>query len=272
MKKIVLFSALAAIMVLTTACDPTAAPQPQHQTWIDKPLPSVSIPDAPYNIVFHAASTNGISEFEVSLDGAVEANVTPQTTGPGGNGTTLFHAEHLWTPPGPGTYQIQVRSMNGAGDYGPAVQVNVTVLGEGVVFEEVPTEEEPTATPTAEPVQPVFGAPQYSDLSVYYRGVSCGPKQLTVEIMISDPETYSVVVFYRLRDQGSQGTTEWTSAAMSSLGDSYFRYVLSIESMPDFASFVASFLQLQFVATDEGGEELARTDVFSDVSVEYCAR
>jgi hypothetical protein len=273
MKKIIFVSILTMLMLLVSACDPTPAPQPQHQTWLDKPLNNSSILNEPYNLVFHAASTNGISEFEVSVDGVVETNVAPQTTGPGGGGTTLFQAEHMWTPPGLGSYLISVRSMNGAGDYGPSAQAYVTVVGEGFVLEPELTEEEPTATPTDEPAQiAVFGAPQYSDRSVYYRGVSCGPKQLTIDVMFSDPEAYSVVIFYRLRDQSSQGTTEWSSAAMSSLGDGYFRYMLSIESMPEFDSFLASFLQVQFVATDAGGEELARTDVFSDVSVEYCAR
>jgi hypothetical protein len=36
-------------------------------------------------------------------------------------------------------------------------------------------------------------------------------------------------------------------------------------------SFAKAILQLQFVATDEDGNELSRTDVFSDVSFEACA-
>ena len=58
---------------------------------------------------------------------------------------------------------------------------------------------------------------------------------------------------------------------MSPLGEGYFRLMLSIEGdVPDFSSFVTSFLQLQFVATDQGGDEVGRTDVFSDVTVEAC--
>ena len=209
MKKFMLAHILAMVL-LASACTPTPAPQPQHQTWIDKPLQNMSIPDAPYTLVFHAASTNGISEFEVSVDGVVEATVAPQTTGPGGNGTTLFYAEHVWTPPGPGSYLIQVRSVNGAGDESNAAQVNVTVLGEGFAYEPEPTDEEPTATPTDEPAQiAVFGAPQYDEMELFYRG-TCGPKQLTVEIMTSDPDVFSVVAFFRLRVQSSQATTEWT--------------------------------------------------------------
>jgi hypothetical protein len=162
--------------------------------------------------------------------------------------------------------------MNGYSEYGPPAQVDVTVAGEAFILQVEPTGEQPTATPTDEPVLPAFGAPQYSDMKVFYRGVSCGPKQLTIDILMGDPEAYSVVVFYRLKDQSSQSTTEWNSAAMSPVGDGYFRYVLSIESMPDFSSFPQAFLQLQFVATDQGGQELARTDVFSDIAVEYCAR
>lgn len=271
MKKVLVISVLAIVLMTVSACDPTPAPQPQHQTWIDKPLNNMSIPDEPYTLVFHAASTNGINEFEVSVDGVVEANVAPQTTGPGGGGTTLFYAEHVWTPPGPGSYQIQVRSLSGAGDYSPTSQVDVTVMGEGFLYEPELTEEVPTATPTDEPAQiAVFGAPQYDEMELFYRG-TCGPKQLTVEIMTADPEVYSVVVFFRLRDQSSQATTEWTSAAMSPLGDGYFRIMLSVEGdVPDFTRFPQAYLQLQFVATDQGGDEVGRTDVFSDVTVESC--
>jgi hypothetical protein len=176
----------------------------------------------------------------------------------------------VWTPPGPGSYKIQVRSLNGAGDYGQPVEVDVTVVGDALVL--APTEEEPTATPTDEPVEIAgFGAPQYDEMELFYRG-SCGPKQLTVEIMTNDPDVYSAVAFFRLRDQSSQATTEWTSAAMSPLGEGYFHLMLSIEGdVPDFTSYAEAYLQLQFVATDLGGNEVGRTDVFSDVTVESCA-
>jgi hypothetical protein len=36
-------------------------------------------------------------------------------------------------------------------------------------------------------------------------------------------------------------------------------------------SFAKAFLQLQFVATDDDGNELSRTVLFSDVSFEACA-
>lgn len=273
MKKTFLISTLAILLASASACTPT--PAPQSQTWIDKPLQNMTLPVAPYTIGFHAASLNGITDFEVSVNGVVEANVPPQMTGPGGNGTTLFYAEHVWTPPGPGSYQIQVRAMNGYSVYGPPAQVDVTVVAQAYLLLTEATDEEPTATPTPEPEQPDsgFGEPQYSDSEIYYRGTSCGPKQLTVEIMIADPDVYSVVIFYRLRDQASEDTTDWTSAAMSPQGDGYFRFSLSVEGdVPGFANFVQAFLQMQFVATDQGGEEIARTDVFSDVAVEVCGR
>jgi hypothetical protein len=59
---------------------------------------------------------------------------------------------------------------------------------------------------------------------------------------------------------------------MNPLGEGYFRFSLSIEGdVPEFTSFTEAVLQLQFVATDQGGNEVGRTDVFSDISVEACA-
>lgn len=268
MKKLLYVSILLILLGVAAACTPT--PPPLSQTWIDKPLQNMTIPVAPYTIGFHAASLNGISQFEVRVDGVVQDVVTPLSTGSGGNGTTLFYSEYQWTPPGPGSYQIQVRAMNGYSEYGPAAQVDVTVQAQAYVQLE-PTEEDPTPTPTDEPAQTaVFDAPQYDEMELFYRG-TCGPKQLTVEIMTHDPDVYSVVVFFRLRDQSSQATTDWISAAMSPLGDGNFRFSLSVEGdIPGFASFLQSFLQVQFVATDQDGNEVGRTDVFSDVTVESC--
>lgn len=107
-------------------------------------------------------------------------------------------------------------------------------------------------------------------MELYYRG-SCGPRQLVININATDPEAYSVVVFFRLADQSSSNKTEWTAMAMSPQGDGNFTITLTVESdVPLYWSYLQSFLQLQFVATSQSGEEVGRSPVYSEVTVERC--
>jgi hypothetical protein len=122
------------ISIIFTACEkpiktlvvPTPPPGPS-QTWIDAPLPNSNLPLQPYNLVFHGASFVGITEFEIEINGTVEAIVPPISTSSGGaQYGTLFMSEHKWDPPAPGTYLIQVRAK-GNGSLSPPDQVQVII-------------------------------------------------------------------------------------------------------------------------------------------------
>ena len=263
------------ISLLLVGCDPsTPTPSPAPQTWIDSPLPgSYGLPTS-FQLVFHAASFNGVSEFEVSVNGVVEGSVPPQTTGPGGGGATLFYGEMHWGVGAPGTYLIQVRAKSGAGVYGPPAQVEIIIED---WIQEVPPSPTPSMTEESEDGTPEpsddgtgFDEPRFSDMELYYRG-SCGPRQLTIDINATDPEAHSVVVFFRLADQNSSDMTEWTAMAMSPQGDGNFTITLSVEGdVPLYWSYLQAYLQLQFVATSQGGEEVGRSPVYSEITVERC--
>lgn len=263
------------ISLLMVGCNPaTPTPSPAPQTWIDSPLPgSYVLPGIDY-LVFHAASYNGVTEFEVSINGNVVAVVPPQSTGPGGGGITLFYGELVHGFGAPGTYLIQVRAKSGGGVYGAPAQVEI-VITEDIL--EAPPSPTPTSTEEAQEGTPEpsdsgagFGEPSFSEEELYYRG-SCGPKQLTIEINATDPEAYSVVVFFRLADQSSSDQTEWTAMAMNPQGDGDFAITLALEDdVPLFWSYLQAYLQLQFVATAQTGEEVGRSPVFSEITVERC--
>ena len=75
----------------------------------------------------------------------------------------------------------------------------------------------------------------------------------------------------RLADQNSSDQTEWTAMAMTPQGDGAFTITLAVESdVPLFWSYLQSSLQLQFVATSQDGEEVGRSPVFSEITVERC--
>lgn len=115
---------------------------------------------------------------------------------------------------------------------------------------------------------------QVSATTIYYRGGGCGPKQVEIRAMLEGPTSpYSIVAFYRLRDQNGGGTTAWIEGvAMSPAGDGWFELNLASEAIPGYVDFATSRLELQFVATGEGGQILARSPVTSDVIVEMCSR
>lgn len=118
------------------------------QMWIDAPLQQANIPLAPYNIVFHGTSSDGISAFEVRINGESIAIVpaAPSSSG-GAKSTTLYLGEFLWTPLAPGTYLIKVLSGSN-GEFSSSAQVQVTINGEE--SDESKTEEStPTASLTA---------------------------------------------------------------------------------------------------------------------------
>lgn len=111
----------------------------QSQPWIDAPLPNAVLPLEPYKIVFHAANRNGISEFEVSINGNVVGS-TPSNNAPSDDQEAFFYGEYSWNPTEAGIYLISVRAKDGQGEYNASAEVQVTIKGEDTVEDEV-TEE-----------------------------------------------------------------------------------------------------------------------------------
>ncbi len=259
---------LVLICIFGAACNPgpTATPPPNLQTWIDKPLDGSTIPLAPYQLLFHAASPNGVAEFEVSINGVVLDTVAPTMTGSGGEEYgTLFLGKHNWIPSAPGTYLIAVRAKSSGGPYGSPAMAQVTISSE-VEEEEVALV---AATPTEELV--LLSLPEYSVKNLYHGRNGCGTKELTIRIMASNPEIHSIVLFYRLSDVESEAKTGWTSLAMNPASAGYFAATLQSESdFPDYKDYKQANIQVQFVALDSEGEEVTRTDVLSDVLFEVC--
>jgi hypothetical protein len=123
--------------LLMAACGPATPGPGGPQSWIDAPLYGSSIPLAPYEIIAHAAFPSGISEFELSITGQGPQTIPAPADQ---SGQTLVYINHMWTPPAPGTYLIQVRASGPDGAYGPAAEAQVHV-GDAAV----------TDTPAAEP-------------------------------------------------------------------------------------------------------------------------
>lgn len=123
------FLTLALAFALVTACGPQNAPAVGPQAWVDAPLHGSTIPLAPYQIIAHGASPSGVSQFELMITGQA-AEMIPAPADQAGQ--TLVYINHMWTPPAPGTYLIQVRAAGADGTYGQMAEAQVMVEGEAV--------------------------------------------------------------------------------------------------------------------------------------------
>ncbi|MDW8325938.1 MAG: Ig-like domain-containing protein [Anaerolineales bacterium] len=157
MKRAYLFFILT---VLLTACAPSVAasvdlPAPSAQevpqVWIDSPLNGATLPFGAVEILSHAASSSGIAQVELSVNGAVirtDTNPNPAET--------LSLARQTWLPAAGGTYQVSVRAQNTKREWSAPVSITVTIL-------EPPTataSPSPTDTPTSAPtLTPTTAAP-----------------------------------------------------------------------------------------------------------------
>ncbi len=117
--------------------------QPGPLAWIDAPLSGETLPLEPYEVVSHANSSQGVTSFELSVNGQFySSNEAPADQ----YGQPLAHIRQNWEPPAPGIYLLSVRAVDTEGSFGPAAEVEVSV-GE---VEEVLIEETPIATPVEE--------------------------------------------------------------------------------------------------------------------------
>jgi hypothetical protein len=126
------FRLLVGLGILISGCGPQNLPASGPQAWVDAPLNGSTIPLAPYQIIAHASSPSGISQFELMITGqGPEMIPAPADQA----GQTLVYINHMWTPPAPGTYLIQVRAAGQDGAYGQMAEAQVQVGGEAAAPE-----------------------------------------------------------------------------------------------------------------------------------------
>ena len=94
----------------------------QLQAWIDAPLNESVIPLAPYEVVAHASDPSEISSLELYINGEIINTLLNTDTD-----QLLITFRQSWTPPSPGTYNIQVRAKNGSGEWSDFADVNIRV-------------------------------------------------------------------------------------------------------------------------------------------------
>ncbi len=135
-RKSLLFGTIILVTALMTAC---RASGQGPTTWMDRPLEGQHFPLAALTIQAHASDEDGVGKMQFYIANALLAEAP---TG----GQRLANAGVDWMPPGPGTYVVSARAVDGQGNYGPPAHVQIVVGGAVAT---------PTATPYVAPATAV---------------------------------------------------------------------------------------------------------------------
>ncbi len=131
MKTIQFLAFCSLIALLASACGPSSGSPAGGATslhaWFDAPLPnSTFLPPNPCQIVAHGASPNGIAAFELSINGAVSANIpSPDTK------SSLVTLTRDCGLSEPGNYLLQIRAQDNAGKWSDYAETNLIIPGGG---------------------------------------------------------------------------------------------------------------------------------------------
>lgn len=126
-----------------------------------------------------------------------------------------------------------------------------------------------TATPAVAPTSvrpgPGFLSMSLSENKIYW-GV-CKPNKTQIIVQVEDPEEiFSVIIFVRVKSTKKEDYTPWTTGdAMHNHRDGTFSYVLAANHIYGRNHYSKSWVLLQMVATNEKGEEVGRTLIFTDL-------
>ncbi len=283
-------------LVWIASCSP--ATQGSPFVWIDAPLDGSILPLAPYPVVAHANSSDGVARFAMS----VNANPAVECTGDAPSESAdrfitaclMAHVNSFgaqvpislratWSPPAAGRYVIRVRAQNLQGVWGAYAEAAVSVGGETptpsathAVTETPAATAGPTATstPTATPEALIF-FPGISTNEFHYVAQNvpeCSPLQLILTVKISDPaRVKGMLLFFHLQDKAGGGTTAWNSGVpMGALADGGYSKVVASEDIDGHTDYLSAWFVYQFVATDGIGGVVARSDVYRDVTLAMC--
>jgi hypothetical protein len=132
-----------------------------------------------------------------------------------------------------------------------------------------------TATPYASPM-PVRPGPGFESVNVsqsrLYWG-SCKYNRTAISAVVEDPQdVISVVIFVRVKSAEKEDYTPWTTGdVMFNHGNGRFSYLLRGSAIEGHNHYKKSWVFFQLVATDNKGEEVGRTRVYTNaISLEPC--
>jgi hypothetical protein len=239
-------------------------------TWFDKPLDGFTIPQNPYEIVFHGSAHDGITAVELYINDALMTHLDDPAPG-----QTLVTVKYQWTPPRLGRYVLRAQTMNPAKQWSDPALVTVNVIGSTTQTpnQVVTTTVTPTFTPTSTPtrVAQPFAIQKSSD-QFYFGGTTCGPTSITLEVQISDlVHIQGVTLFFHLQDKVSGQKTSWNNGlGMQAEGGGKFEAIVPSNAIPSYNRFQDSLFLYQFAGTGAGNAVIQRSQVYGDITLSAC--
>jgi hypothetical protein len=250
---------------------PEAVSQVDTRVWIDKPVTNTIHPLAPVEIIFHGASGQDISSFQLLVDDAVIQEDTPVVydQAPFDKLDTFLTT---WVPSEPGDYILKIRIQSGGDELAESLPVQLTI---GESFQPFPTRTTtptPTATTTVQPGT-VFSEPNVSTELFYYRFSDCAdrsPNTVTISVNAYDPAgIVNVELYFRIKHKISYEMSEWQSVVMQPDGNGGYSYTLDANQLPIFVGNKESWLHFQLIANNSDGV-ITSSPVYFNVSVKGC--
>jgi len=248
------------------------------RAWFDAPLPGTVVrPPNPCQIVAHGASPNGISLFELSVNGAVKANIpSPDTQ------SSLVTLTQDCGLSEPGEYLLQLRAQDKKGNWSGFAETSL-IIAAGETQNGTPPAPTEAATPTTIATPTLIPSPTPTLLPtggvtiesistdlVYLGNARCGTLETTITAHATAPKGITVVVlFYRFETGNSSSGFE--SVAMNPIGGDLYQRTLNPTSLFGGAiPFDQATLQYQVVVQQKDGDTSIRTPVMADIAVQAC--
>ena len=282
---------LAAALALAGCAVPDGAAAPQ--AWIDAPLHESTHAVAPLEIVLHGSDPGGISLIEVAVNGEVLSRRPPEDPQ-----SSLAVSHVIWDPKQAGQYVLAARAQSQAGVWSAQTSSVVTLTG-GDSIAEPPARPTPTSRPTATRTLPPRATPIdtatpdststptaaglasaervriSTDRVSYEGGGGCAPTEVNILVRAFHPDGIrAVILFYRLRNVGSDETTEYFNRAMDPQGNDL--YTLTVNPAAEIISLVGfpgsgdGVLEHQAVIQTNRGDTSVRSPLLSDITVAGC--
>jgi hypothetical protein len=153
-RRLTIFLTAILIPIVLTACNgsnPQSTASIGTLAWIDSPLNNSTLPLGPIEIVSHSSDATGITQVELSVNGAVIRTDPNQAAD-----QHLILMSQKWTPPSSGNYKVAVRAQNVNGGWSSYAQATITINGQPAP---APTPipipiSQPTPTPFVRPTLP----------------------------------------------------------------------------------------------------------------------
>ena len=252
---------------------------PAVEAGVDLPTNGSNLPMAPVDISYHASSIDGISAVELSVDGeVVNSFASPDSD------QKVVGLKYSWSPSQPGSHTIRVRAQSGTGAWSEFSAATVNVQGEQPKPEPVEKEEDaapPVPAEEEKDEKKEDGPPDTDEVMIYelthsadtfyYSGSGCN-RENTITAMITNPEKiFYATVFIRLVDKEGEGLTKWDSYGnLSHKSGNKFSMTIFSENIPNWGLYDFAVMEYQIVIRDKNQNDLFRSEVMRDISLEIC--